>query len=196
MEPPHEPDHRARYPPKNQVQQQDALQFLAFELKLPCQDARDDDWERHNGRTKQVVVSRIPHSAPLRPEGTQVERDCRNEQRNRKMNQHNVLGVLGEYRRLEIKWIQRFTPRCATTATTLRPPGVPRSHLGVYNWTDGALFLESGGGYERTVRTCLRHFEDRPTELELFLFTMCFKTSSTEENSLPPVRETHEDPGS
>jgi hypothetical protein len=122
MEPPDEPDHRARYPRKNQVQQQDALQFLAFELKLPCQDARDDDWERRNGRPKQVVVSRIPQSAPLRPESTQVERDRRNEQRNRKMNQHDVLGVLGEYRRLEIKWIQRFTPRCATA---LRPPGVP-----------------------------------------------------------------------
>jgi hypothetical protein len=37
----------------------------------------------------------------------------------------------------------------STLRSSLRN-GAPRSYLGVYNWTASTLFLEAGGGYERT----------------------------------------------
>lgn len=75
MQPPHQLDHDARDTGQDQMQPQDAFQFLALKLKLPGQDARRQNRDRRNGSNENVVVGRIGKTAAPHPAGEDVKCD-------------------------------------------------------------------------------------------------------------------------
>src|SRR5277367_4397894 len=69
------------------MQQQDALEFLAFQLKLPGKQARGDDWKFGSLREK-------------------IKRHAGDKQRDWKMDQHDVLRVFRKQSSFEVKRVQ------------------------------------------------------------------------------------------
>src|SRR5450631_4286450 len=105
MYPPHQPDRRSRDAREHQVYQQNALQFLPLELELPRENSRGQDRKSRDRRGQQVVVDGVSQAALFRPLSEQVKRHCHNEQRDWKMNQHDMLRVLRQKYCLEVERI-------------------------------------------------------------------------------------------
>jgi hypothetical protein len=76
-----------------------------LQRELPGEDARSGDRDCRNRCPEQVVIGRIRQSPASRPLCYEVEQHRRNEQCDWKMDQHHMLCVLGQERRLEIEWI-------------------------------------------------------------------------------------------
>jgi hypothetical protein len=104
---PHHTNQDTGHASHHQVHQKDAFQFLTFEFPLPRDNSRDNDGQGGNRCDAQVVVSRHSQkllSLPLRQE---IKEDTDAKQRDWKVNQHNVLCMLGEKYRFDVKRMHR-----------------------------------------------------------------------------------------
>src|SRR5580704_15676739 len=100
---PHHANQDTGHASHHQMHQEDPFQFLTFEFPLPRENARDNNGQGGDRRDAQVVVSRRGQqlvSLPLRQE---IEEDTDDKQRDWKVNQHDVLCVLGKKYRLNVK---------------------------------------------------------------------------------------------
>ena len=59
------------------MHEQNAFEFLPFELELPGEDAGGDHRHRGNRRAQQIVVSHLRQGAPLGPLRQEIERSRR-----------------------------------------------------------------------------------------------------------------------
>lgn len=87
------------------MQEQDALKLLAFQLELPGQDARGDNWQGADSCAEKVVIGDGAQARALRILRKKVKNYSGDEQRNRKMNERDVLRVLCEQNRFWIEGI-------------------------------------------------------------------------------------------
>jgi len=88
------------------VLEKEALQFLAFEREPPRKYARCESWKGENSRGEEIEVGRIRQAAALRPLTEKIERSASNQQGDREMDQHHVLGVLCQDGVVDIEGIQ------------------------------------------------------------------------------------------
>ena len=96
------------------MQQEDAFKALAFELPLP----RDDSCGqyRYSGERcdEEIAVSRCGQQVALGPSCKKIKHDVDDKERDREMNQHDVLRVLGEKYGLDVQrpqGLSSFTAR-------------------------------------------------------------------------------------
>ena len=87
------------------MQPQIAFECRAFELPLPRAEARSDCQRDGYRRPDKIEITYRGKDGFLTPDREDVEDCAGNEERNRKMNDHRVLGVPCEERRLEIERI-------------------------------------------------------------------------------------------
>ncbi|PYT56851.1 MAG: hypothetical protein DMG35_21340 [Acidobacteria bacterium] len=108
MNQPHRPNHQARANPEREVQEKRTLQTLALELPLPGEQTGDQ--HRNGGKrgNQEIAVRGRSQQAPVGPKRQKIERHTSNKQRYRKMDQHDVLGMFREQRRLQVERIQHF----------------------------------------------------------------------------------------
>src|SRR5713101_7371806 len=78
---------------------------LAFDLQLQRQDTGCDGWYGCDRRRNHGVVRGTKQSQILLPQGQQIECDAHKDQRDWKVNDRNMLGMLGEEDRLQVKRI-------------------------------------------------------------------------------------------
>src|ERR1700674_2860487 len=102
------------------MQQKDALQFLAIKLELPREDTRGQNWNRGNRRRQQVVVGCIRQATYFRPLRDKVESHCCDEQRDGKVDEHDMLCVLRQECGLEIERIYHSLPLLRFARRSLR----------------------------------------------------------------------------
>ena len=96
MKEPHRPDQDSRDTSENQMQKQDALELLPFELKLPSQNAGSNNGQSADGGTQKIVVRHDREAGALGILREKVKHYTSDEQRNREMNQRHVLRVFRE----------------------------------------------------------------------------------------------------
>lgn len=87
------------------MQFQIAAQVLAFELPLPGRDSRKDRGNRGDGGGDSGEVRRSQQRCVLPPLGERVERGAHENERDGKVDERDVLRVLGEQRRFQIEWV-------------------------------------------------------------------------------------------
>src|ERR1700752_4126582 len=96
------------------MHQEDAFKLLAFEFPLPRDNPRGQyrySGERCDGK---IAVSRCGKQTPLGPLRKKIKHDADDEQRDREVNQHDMLRVFGEKYGLDVERVQglsSFTAR-------------------------------------------------------------------------------------
>src|SRR5215469_4814153 len=98
------------------MKQQDALQFLSFELELPGEYPGGYHRYCRNCGHEEVVVSRGRQGGFSCHLSAQIKRHGGYEQSNRKMDQDDVLGVLGQQHSL---WVEGICHDASVTAPRL-----------------------------------------------------------------------------
>ena len=97
------PNHSARRHCEDQMQEKIALESRAFQLPLPgSQPARDGHRSRAR-RREQIVVCNGCQCGIFPPDREEIKRQTRDEQCNRKMNDHGMLGVLRKQSGFKVK---------------------------------------------------------------------------------------------
>jgi hypothetical protein len=76
------------------MHQEDAFHFLPLEFPLPRENSSDDDRYGCNRRDEKVVLGRRSHQALLLPLPEKIKEDADDKQRDREVNQHDVLRML------------------------------------------------------------------------------------------------------
>src|SRR5215469_2353368 len=99
---------RTRSNAEDEVEEQRALQALPFELPLPGKQPGDRGWDTGYGSDQKITVGRCSQALSFRPMGHEVKGNSRYEQRNRKMNQHNMLRVLCGQCGFQVERVHRF----------------------------------------------------------------------------------------
>src|SRR5215469_9532278 len=110
---PHHTDQDARYASHHQMQQKDALQSLTFEFPLPRENSGGYYGYGCDRRDKQVVVGRQSQQALLLPLRKEIKEDADDKQRDREVDQHDVLRMLCEKYRF---YVERMQGRSLLTA--------------------------------------------------------------------------------
>ena len=87
------------------MQPQIAFEGRAFELPVPCAEARREGQRDGYRRPDKIEIANCCQNRFLAPDREDVEDRARNEEGNWKMNNHRVLGVPCEERRLQIERI-------------------------------------------------------------------------------------------
>lgn len=106
MQPCNQPDHQARDHAQHQMQQQDTLELLTFKLELPGQESGNNGWDGEDRSQQEVEVSSVGQAMAMGEGREKVEGDCRDEERDWKMYQHDMLCVFGEEYGFGIEGVQ------------------------------------------------------------------------------------------
>jgi hypothetical protein len=96
------------------MHQKDAFQFLALEFPLPRENPGDNHGYGCDRRDEQVVVGSRSQQALLIPLRKEIKEDADDKQRDREVNQHDVLRMLRENHSFYVKRMQgrsSFTAR-------------------------------------------------------------------------------------
>ena len=80
----------------SEVQQQRSFQFLAFKLPLPSQDSAGKHRYHEGGSSEDIEIPCCCQSRPFCPASREIESDSGDEERNRKMNQDDMLRMFRE----------------------------------------------------------------------------------------------------
>ena len=91
------------------MQEKIALESRAFELPLPGSQATCDGQLGHQRRRKQIIVCNRRQDGVSPPDREEIKRETRDEQRNREVNDHRMLGMLREESGSKIKWVHMVT---------------------------------------------------------------------------------------
>src|SRR5215471_13234846 len=94
--PPTCPNARSGGQSGQKVVEQDSFESLAFELPLPGCETCEYGRDREKRGQREVEVGEFTPGALVQPQREHVEGDGDHEQRDREMNQHDMLGMLGE----------------------------------------------------------------------------------------------------
>lgn len=105
MKEPNQPDQEPRHTSENQMQKEDSLKLLPFELELPSQESSRNHGRRTDGGTEKIVVGHNREASALGVLRQKVKNYTSNEQRDGKVNQRHVLRVFREQNRFWIEWI-------------------------------------------------------------------------------------------
>src|SRR5713226_3646468 len=103
---PHHTDQDARQASHHQMHQKDAFQFLPLEFPLPRKNSGDNHGYGCYRRDEQVVVGRRSQQALLLPLRKEIKEDADDKQRNREVDQHDVLRMLRENYCFNVKRVQ------------------------------------------------------------------------------------------
>jgi hypothetical protein len=87
------PDQQRRGRAQPQIQAQVSPQFLAIHLQLPRKHANGDGCHGCHGGSNQVVVGGFSQRAAVSPHRQQIESNAAEKQRDRKMDQNEMLGM-------------------------------------------------------------------------------------------------------
>jgi hypothetical protein len=88
------------------MHQEDTSQFLPLELPLPGENSGDYYWYGCDRRDEQVVVGRHSQQVLLLPLRKEIKEDACDKQRDREVDQHDVLRMLREKYRFYVEWMQ------------------------------------------------------------------------------------------
>ena len=109
VHPRHQADKNSGCASQNEVNQQQSFQLLSRQLPLPGSNASRERGQNKNRRCDKVKIGRCrQHRFPLNafcPARRKIESDARQKQRNRKVNQDDMLRVFRQQRRFEIEGI-------------------------------------------------------------------------------------------
>src|SRR5215470_17509138 len=82
------------------------FQSLTLEFPLPCENSGDYYGYGCDRRDEQVVVGRHGQQALLLPLRKEIKEDADDKQRDREVDQHDVLCMLREKYRFYVEWMQ------------------------------------------------------------------------------------------
>jgi hypothetical protein len=100
VQPANEPNQHARRNREEHMQLEISSRGFAFKLQLPCQDAGCDGWDSCDRRRNHRVVRGSKQCEVRFPQRQQIERNGHKNQRDGKVDERDVLCMLGEKRRL------------------------------------------------------------------------------------------------
>jgi hypothetical protein len=115
VNPEDQPDHHRRNAREDQVLQQDSLQPLAFERKLPSENPGNQHGHGGYRCPGQIAVRGRGEHASLCPARKNIEQNADEEKRDGKVNQNYVLRVFRKQNRLNVERVQVFLAHCTTT---------------------------------------------------------------------------------
>src|SRR6516164_965220 len=114
VNPPTGPDNQCGAASGQKVPQQDALEPVAFQLPLPGHQPGQNCRKHRQRCERQVEVSGRRQILALGPHTEQIQRNCRDKERNREVNQRNVLRMFCQQHRSPVKGIHGVL-YCTTT---------------------------------------------------------------------------------
>jgi hypothetical protein len=88
------------------MHQKDAFQFLSLEFPLPRENSSDYHGYGCDRRDEQVVVGRRSQQALPLPLRKKIKDDADDKQRDREVDQHDVLRMLRENYCFYVEWMQ------------------------------------------------------------------------------------------
>src|SRR5215470_10086579 len=103
---PNHTDQNARHTSHHQMHQKDALQSLTLEFPLPRENSGDYYGYGCDGRDEQVVVGGHGQQALFLPLRKEIKENADDKQRDREVDQHDVLRMLREKYRFYVEWMQ------------------------------------------------------------------------------------------
>src|SRR6476646_327758 len=87
------------------MHEQHAFEFLALELELPSEKTGREYRQHGNRCAKQIVIGHLRQGTPLGALRKEIKHHAGNEKRDGKVDQHNVLRMLGEDCGFDVKWM-------------------------------------------------------------------------------------------
>src|SRR4029077_9374435 len=97
------------------MQEKITLESRAFQLQLPGSQPDCDVHRRHDRRREQILVCNGRQWGRWSPDREEIKRETRDEQCNRKMNDHRMLGVLRKESGFKVKWVHMVVGELKTS---------------------------------------------------------------------------------